>query len=413
VRYAYLHPDQFHRELPSYQRTIALARQVGDRWLLAHTLYTLGVSAMGAGELSLARQYNEEAYQLHFPLNDRLGISFSLTQLGYIAVWEGRYQDGITIYTDSLAIARELGSPVTIASNLRWLGKLAVEQDAYEHAEELLGESWRVIEEARADAYHLFWIVLEQCRIAFRRGAAGRMRQLLDTLPSVHPEELSSEKTLAVREYQAQLAFAEGRLAEAQTLLEQNLAERHAAPGKSAQYTVASEGSRMSSQRMLGYVLLAAGARDVAVLALEESLAAARTLRHALAQAEGCLALATALISLGRVQRAAPLLREALKRYQPIGSPLGVAKSLEQLGASLALAGEHTHAARLWGAAEALREQSGAPTRPADRPEHQRRINACRAALGDDAFHDAWQGGRALTWEQAAAEALALLLFEG
>jgi len=41
-----------------------------------------------------------------------------------------------------------------------------------------------------------------------------------------------------------------------------------------------------------------------------------------------------------------------------------------------------------------------------DRPEYERRVAACRAALGDDAFDAAWQAGRALTWEQAVDAAV-------
>jgi hypothetical protein len=64
-------------------------------------------------------------------------------------------------------------------------------------------------------------------------------------------------------------------------------------------------------------------------------------------------------------------------------------------------------AARLFGAAEALREAIGTPLPPADRAEHDRSVAAVRTALGEEAFAAAWAEGRALTLEHAVAFALA------
>jgi len=47
------------------------------------------------------------------------------------------------------------------------------------------------------------------------------------------------------------------------------------------------------------------------------------------------------------------------------------------------------------------------------RPAYERCMAAARAALGDAAFDAAWQTGRALSWEQAVDEALALLAEQG
>ena len=43
---------------------------------------------------------------------------------------------------------------------------------------------------------------------------------------------------------------------------------------------------------------------------------------------------------------------------------------------------------------------------PADRADHDRDVAAVRAALGEAAFAAAWAEGRAMTMEQAIAEAL-------
>jgi hypothetical protein len=65
------------------------------------------------------------------------------------------------------------------------------------------------------------------------------------------------------------------------------------------------------------------------------------------------------------------------------------------------------HAARLFGAAEALRAAIGSPIPPIERAEYERAVAASRTALGEAAFAAAWAEGRAMTLERAVEFALA------
>lgn len=59
-------------------------------------------------------------------------------------------------------------------------------------------------------------------------------------------------------------------------------------------------------------------------------------------------------------------------------------------------------AARLWGAAERLRQETGALLPPRSRKDYERNFAIARAALSDDdAFDRAWQEGRAMSFEEA------------
>ncbi len=63
--------------------------------------------------------------------------------------------------------------------------------------------------------------------------------------------------------------------------------------------------------------------------------------------------------------------------------------------------GDSLRAARIWGAAQRLREEIASPP-PAEDSKFDARVAAARAAMGDDAgFDRAWQEGRTLTLEQA------------
>jgi hypothetical protein len=103
---------------------------------------------------------------------------------------------------------------------------------------------------------------------------------------------------------------------------------------------------------------------------------------------------------------AAALQRESLADWQTLGDAVGVSHSLDALAQVAAAGGQARRAARLFGAAAALRERTGGvgwPPWPDGRTQAEA---AARAALGDTAFVAAWASGQALTLEEAAAEAL-------
>jgi hypothetical protein len=63
-------------------------------------------------------------------------------------------------------------------------------------------------------------------------------------------------------------------------------------------------------------------------------------------------------------------------------------------------------AARLFAAAEALRERIGAPLPASERAEHDRAVAAAREALSPDMFRRAWAAGSFLTPEEAVEAVL-------
>jgi hypothetical protein len=68
--------------------------------------------------------------------------------------------------------------------------------------------------------------------------------------------------------------------------------------------------------------------------------------------------------------------------------------------------GRPAHAARLLGAAEALREAIIAPLPPVERGDHNRQVAAIRAQLDEAAFASAWASGQSLLLERAVEAAL-------
>jgi tetratricopeptide (TPR) repeat protein len=108
----------------------------------------------------------------------------------------------------------------------------------------------------------------------------------------------------------------------------------------------------------------------------------------------------------GDLGRARELFAESLGQFRELRSRRGIAECLDGLAAT-ALAGEDPErAARLWGAAEALREAAGAVMWLADRNEYEPRTTYLHARLDAAELRRAWAVGRALPLDQAIAEAL-------
>jgi hypothetical protein len=80
---------------------------------------------------------------------------------------------------------------------------------------------------------------------------------------------------------------------------------------------------------------------------------------------------------------------------------------VESLAWSIVAKGQPARAARLGGAAEALREALGVSLQAEQHLGHERAVQAMRAALGDGAFDAAWSEGRTLSLDDATSLALA------
>ena len=104
--------------------------------------------------------------------------------------------------------------------------------------------------------------------------------------------------------------------------------------------------------------------------------------------------------------RADTLGREAMKRFLALGTAVDIAIALELLAKVAAAGKQSERAARLLGAAMTMRMQVGAPLMEANQEETERETAAARQVLGEEAWATAYAAGRALSLEEAIAEAL-------
>jgi predicted ATPase/transcriptional regulator with XRE-family HTH domain len=123
----------------------------------------------------------------------------------------------------------------------------------------------------------------------------------------------------------------------------------------------------------------------------------------------GSLALDSRLaLTRGEIGRAAALNRESLGLWWEFGDKWNMVSVLEIAAAIIAAGDRGETAARLYGAAEALREAISAPMGVLDQPEYARHLAALRAALDELTLTRAWAEGRRIPLATAVTEAMTM-----
>ncbi len=142
-----------------------------------------------------------------------------------------------------------------------------------------------------------------------------------------------------------------------------------------------------------------------------ESLALCRQIQDLWCISKCLTNLAMLAFTEGDHARALPLLQENLQIAQALDDKFTLQSSLVGLGSVAASHGQLVRAARLWGAAEAVREAASIHLVPLIRSvaNYDHLVATARAQLSDAAFAAAWDEGKALMLEQVIGYALEAL----
>ncbi len=277
----------------------------------------------------------------------------ALNGAGVLAYEQGDYAAARTLHEESLGIRRELGDWWGIAESLNSLGILTYQQgdllDALALYEESLAIRWD---------------------LGDRRGIAMSLNNL------------------------GNLAYEQGDYPTARAHYEESLTMKRELGDR--------RGIAISLNN-LGNLAYDQGDYPAAWALYEESLAISRELGNRWGIAMSLNNLGNLAYDQGDYPAARTLYDESLAIKRELGDRPGVAESLEGLASFAALA-DPSRAARMWGAAEKLREDLGASLPPNERLRYERHVGA--APTDDAAFQLAWLEGRAMTLELAIEYAL-------
>jgi non-specific serine/threonine protein kinase len=241
--------------------------------------------------------------------------------------------------------------------------------------------------------------------LAYFRGANADALPRLEQSLALWREHGDSRGLATVLLYLALPVWASGDLARAAMLLEESAdLVRRAGPGTAYNTVLATH----AETPFANLARLAEQQGDLARARqlLDEALAfsEARGDLHGVANTLRALAMITC--RQGDVDRATLLLKESQRLFHELADAPCSWNGLMLLAYAATLAGCHTHAARLLGAAEIQQSASGLVPQIIVRAVHEDTVTAARSGLGDEAFAAAWAEGQAMTPEQAVAYAL-------
>jgi non-specific serine/threonine protein kinase len=170
----------------------------------------------------------------------------------------------------------------------------------------------------------------------------------------------------------------------------------------------------------LAEVAVRRGDNERAFVLEEQSLALRREINETWGIAISLANFAWIALRQDDLQQAVVLLAESLTLRHEIGDKGGIAWCLEKLAEIALTKGQREstlkreedfrRAARLFGAAEALRAPVNSTIDMVDQPEYERQVAIVRAQLDEAAFTAAWTKGQAMTLEQTIEYALAVEL---
>jgi hypothetical protein len=114
-------------------------------------------------------------------------------------------------------------------------------------------------------------------------------------------------------------------------------------------------------------------------------------------------------LSRGDHDNAATLFEEGITVSEQVGDLANVAYCLKGLGMVAGTRCQMERCARLFGVAEGLLKAVGSPVYNYYEPDphlYEHTVSAARSRLGEAAFEEAWDRGRAMSFEQAVVYAL-------
>ena len=342
--------------LEPLDESVALARNTGDDACLALTLASRARARMFQHDRAGARLDFSESLRVAWATGNGPGTANALVGLGWEALASHDHQRAESRLMEGLELGRESGEGNAVTLALSWLGELARLGGDYVRSRELLEEALARAGDMRAP-YPLVLALAGLGRLDQDLGdpqAAGRRFR----------EALAAARTAGLRPVIAPCL--------------QGLAE---------------------VARTLGDSTAAHGL-------LEEAMDVARRCGDQMALANALAELARMGEDHGEHARAMQLHREALHLRRQADDIAGQADSLEALAGLSIGTGAAETAARLFGAAEALRHSRGLRRSPRHQAGYDSDVSRAHCVLGPDHLATCWAQGLVWSPEEALAGAL-------
>jgi predicted ATPase/tRNA A-37 threonylcarbamoyl transferase component Bud32 len=344
----------YNREGWSFLERALAMREGVDASLRARILYNGGFLLWEMGDMERTEALTGESLTLYRELGETAGVARALTLLGAVAWLRGQYAAGRALDEEAAALFQQVGDTWGRGRCLTDLARMATAQGEYDRARAWLQESL-ALNQALGDKQRIGWVLCLLARVLFE---------------------------------------SQGDLARAAVLAEQSLA---------LQREVGAKSFTAEPLRLLAEIHLVQGEQTRARECAEESVAICREVGYGYELVLAFMILARVIAFQGDHAEARALYQESFALQHKTGNQEAITACLEGLGAVGAAQGQPVWAARLWGAAESLRQHIDAPLPTVYRTAYEQAVVDARSALGEKAFASAWAEGRTMTPEQALA----------
>jgi predicted ATPase/class 3 adenylate cyclase/DNA-binding CsgD family transcriptional regulator len=331
-----------------FTEAIALARALDDKWMLSHILLWQAQAAIVAGDPVTAREAAEEVRDLGDAIGHRGSSRDWPGNLGWVQLMQGDLIGAVAQFRAFVAEAEAAHDPIWKVTGLQGLGFAL----AY-HGEATAAQAAAEAAIEAAAEFGEFMLGLGYSALAAAALAAG------DAAAAQHAGQATWEH-LGVRPAMAVTTCA--RMAEAE-LAGGDLAEAR-------RWADAGVDSTAGWHQMV-----------------------ALTTRARVSRAHG------------QRERADRDAHDALAQAAEIDAQVGVPDILECLADIVGDTGSHHDAARLYGAADAIRQRIGVVRFMIHEVGYQASVAALRDAMGKKEFDSAWEEGAGLSTEEAIAYA--------
>ncbi|MEZ4660196.1 MAG: tetratricopeptide repeat protein [Caldilineaceae bacterium] len=316
-------------------------------------------------------------------------------KLGQIEDTVGRYAAAEEHFQAALTLATQEQDRALVAQCQIAQGELHRKQSQYEEAAACFGAAQTIAEQIGDEAGVAKALVCAGSLALYRGDYAAAHDRYTQGLAI--RRRLDDQSQVANTLSDLAIAVAnQGDLAQSGQLFAESLAIRR---------TLGDQWGVANSLNNLGELALMQEQYAAAHPYLEEAVTIYRAIGDRWSLGNTVLTLGNVLRAQGDYQAAYPLYQESLQIYRGLGDRRSLAYLLESMGGLLSLQGESVRALRLAGAAAALRDQLQTPLSPAEQTQLDQALEPARQALGAGAAA-AWESGRALTLEDAVAEAL-------
>jgi predicted ATPase/transcriptional regulator with XRE-family HTH domain len=366
-------------------RALEVARQANDRRTTALALSMLGNEGLVVAGFEGSDACFAEAQRLAEEDGDKATLATVLWMQAAVERYRGGYARATELYTAGIALAQQIGRTDLALTALYGLGMMAVRQCDPQQARALIEPNLPVWE-ALHDRLGLAKAKTVVATAALMQGDYERAIDTIDEIQAICHEAGFHSHDAFLIQMRGDVAYAQGQFTDARAHYERALVLcEDAFEPMVVTFSLRGVACCALRQGDLGAARQAIErAREICEATQEYWVRA--LLQHTaaeLAWRSGDCALAEEHLHTGVQQ----MLR--------LGDQYAIAEALDLWAALLAVTARPAEAARLLGAAGALRRRIGAPVMPIDEERMQATVAACRSALGDEAFAAAFAVGEA------------------